>query len=205
MWWLQQNKDNQFNADYVAGGGDFVEAMNNFINKFGDTAWTTFVKLFKQYEQLDKGSSNALRTEFKNIRKRVNSFVKNYEDALLSPIQRLYKVQDRLQLQLSKLKRQQERGNVNPELVNKILDNYEELQKLNEETMNIKVPAAITASEAVRTGSKEAFDLVARNVFKDTYKVNLRQEKLQKDIVTAVKDIGKSIANRPEAIPLTLP
>ena len=196
---------NQFNADYVAGGGDFVEAMNNFINKFGDTAWTTFVKLFKQYEQLDKGSSNALRTEFKNIRKRVNSFVKNYEDALLSPIQRLYKVQDRLQRQLSKLKRQQERGNVNPELVNKILDNYEELQKLNEETMNIKVPAAITASEAVRTGSKEAFDLVARNVFKDTYKVNLRQEKLQKDIVTAVKDIGKSIANRPEAIPLTLP
>ena len=61
--------------------------------------------------------------------------------------------------------------------------------------MTMKVPSSITASEAVRTGSREAFDLVATNIFRDMYKVNVQQKNLQKDLVEQAKNLNTYLTN----------
>jgi hypothetical protein len=118
-------------------------------------------------------------------------FVEKYRDSLLTPIQKFEKVNDELNMQLKMIEMQSEQGNVSPELLNNTLQNMEELQKLNQEVMQMKVPSSITASEAVKTGSKEAFDLVATNIFRDMYKVNVQQSNYQKDMVNKLEQLVK--------------
>ena len=176
----------------------FNQARLMFIEKFGKTgeaAWNTFIDAFKDLGNYTQQFISPLNTEFRNLKKRGLNFIKNYKDSMLSPIEQFNKTQALLNRQLSRISRQAKSGELKPESIKNAMDTIDKLYKLNEETMNIKVPAAITASEAVRTGSKEAFDLVARNVFKDTYKVNVRQEKLQKSLVDDMKTLVR-LANQ---------
>jgi len=174
----------EFEADTKASG--FDTARDNMIKKFGDageTVWSAFAELFKDLIGYENEFISPLNTEFRNLKKRGKDFVKNYRDSLLSPIEQFQKTEALLNRRLANIREQSKNGRLNPESIKNAQDTIEKLYKLNEETMNLKVPASITASEFVRSGSKEAFDLVARNVFKDTYKVNVRQEKLQQKLV----------------------
>lgn len=172
----------------------FDEAQKMFMDKFGDMGaqmWNKFASLFKELGGLVNTFIAPLNAEFRNLKKRGKDFVKNYRDSLLSPIEQFQKTEALLNRQLANIKAQAKKGEINPESIKNAQDTIEKLYKLNEETMNLKVPASITASEFVRSGSKEAFDLVARNVFKDTYKVNVRQENLQKTLVNDMKTLVK--------------
>ena len=192
--------------DYaVQYGNEETEKM--LIEKYPDRGkeiYTQYANTLKEYEDTMKGSPFALQTQYKGIKKQLRDFIRNYEDAFLSPLQQFNKTEDKLKRQLAKVRKQAKEGIVDPDAVSELIKTAENLQKLNEETMNLKVPAAITASEAVRTGSKEAFDLVARNVFKDTYKVNVRQANYQKEIVTVIKEMRDKIKTS-EQIAVTYP
>ena len=141
----------------------------------------------KEYEDVAKGSPFALQTQYKGIKKRIRDFVRNYEDAFLTPMQQFNKTEAILNKQLAKLKKQASEGTIDPDLANRVMENLDKVQKLNEDIMNIKVPTAITATEAVKSGSKEAFDIMSSMVFRDIYKVNTRQEKLQQKLVNEAK------------------
>jgi 6-pyruvoyl-tetrahydropterin synthase len=162
----------------------------NELRKFlGYEGMQDFVPLFNKLNKVWSGSSSALMTEYKNIQKRIKKFINQYQDAFLTPIQQFNKTSDLLERQLRRLKRQAKKGTITPEVEKDTLDTIEKLYKMSEQMMSIKVPASITASEAVRTGSKEAFDMVATNVFRDIYKVNVQQRDLQKRLVDVEEDI----------------
>ena len=173
-------------------GNEETEQMliKRYGNVLGKQIFNQYKNTLPEYETTMKGSPFALQGQYKNIKKQIHQFFMNYEDAFLTPIQKFNKVQDTLNRQLAKLKRQEKEGVVDPDLAIKYLENLEKLQKLNEEVMQIKVPATITASEFVKAGSKEAFDMIATNIFRDTYKVNVEQKNLQKQILEQAKKVG---------------
>lgn len=158
---------------------------------FDEATMRLFDSYFKKLQTVFSGSPSSLQTEYENFNKKADAFVKKYRDSLLTPIQKFEKIDDELNLHLKMLEIQAQHGMVTPELLNDTIQNMEELQKLNEEVMTMKVPSAITASEAVRTGSKEAFDLVATNIFRDMYKVNVQQSNYQKDMVNKLEQLVK--------------
>lgn len=178
--------------DYAVENGleETEKMLKGMYKEEGEAIFNQFKNAEKEHENVMKGSPFALQNQYKNIKKQVHQFFKNYEDAFLTPMQQFEKVQSKLNRQFAKIKSQMEEGYVNPTLVTRYLENLEKLQKLNEEVMNIKVPATITASEFVKTGSKEAFDMIATNIFRDTYKVNVEQKNLQKQILEQAKKVG---------------
>ena len=163
----------------------FNEAILKLKDMVGENGVITFLSYYSDLVKYTNEFISPLNTEFRNLKKRGLDFVKNYRDSLLSPIEQFQKTEALLNRRLANIREQSKNGRLNPESIKNAMDTIDKLYKLNEETMNLKVPASITASEFVRSGSKEAFDLVARNVFKDTYKVNVRQEKLQEKLVKA--------------------
>ena len=179
-----------FEADTQLSG--FNTARDNMIARFGEageTVWTAFADLFKDLVNYEKEYINPLNTEYRNLKKRGMDFVKNYKDSMLTPIEQFRKTEDLLNKQLARIKKQSKDGEVKPESIKNAMDSIEKLYKLNEEVMSIKVPATVTASEFVKTGSKEAFDMVATNIFRDVYKVNVEQRNLQKDLVKKAQSL----------------
>ena len=169
--------------------------LNKARIEFGAERSQLFIESFKENQGLFS-SSSALMTETKNIKKKIHTFLKNYEDAFLTPIQKFEKTGSIMQKQLAKIKKRLSEGkNISPLDASRYLENIEKMQKLNEDMMTMKVPSSITASEAVRTGSKEAFDLVATNIFRDMYKVNVQQKNLQKELVDQAKNLNKYLTN----------
>jgi len=175
-------------------------AREKFKNDYGEDALIQLDNLTKEFDTVWSGSSYSLMQSNKNLKKKIHTFLKNFADAFLTPIQQFDKTEAILKKQLAKVKQQAKEGVVNPELVERTLENIEKLQKLNEETMQMKVPSAITASEAVRTGSKEAFDLVATNIFRDMYKVNKMQLKKQEELVGIAKIMQSLMSSSDDSI-----
>ena len=190
----------QFNK--IAKDSNYETALVELSQYFGPQGAYKFLQILKNIKQIDSGSSSAVRTEFKNIKKRITTFITNYEDAFLTPLQKFRKTEDLLKKQVELIKKKAKTGELSPELVNKALDNAEKLQKLGEEVMTLKVPSSITASEAVKTGSKEAFDMVSGTVFKDMYKVNVDQLNNNKKLLYVVTQIRDASNNQVAMMPV---
>jgi hypothetical protein len=169
----------------VKNGNDALKQKlkKDYDDETAEYIYNQYANKEKEYEDVAKGSPFALQTQYKGIKKRIRDFVRNYEDAFLTPMQQFNKTEAILNKQLAKLKKQASEGTIDPDLANRVMENLDKVQKLNEDIMNIKVPTAITATKAVKSGSKEAFDIMSSMVFRDIYKVNTRQEKLQQRLV----------------------